>query len=198
MIVHERVAEAFAERLVAAAEKLKIGDGLLPETEMGPLVNRGRVGAVHDYTEIGKAEGARLLTGGRPLDEGELAEGAFYAPTIFTDATADMRIAQEEVFGPFVSILPVQDYDEAIARRQLDDLRPLLRHLHRERAHGLPRDARHQRRPGLYQRGHDRRRATSALRRHEAERQRPPRAGRKAVEEFSEIKTVFVSYPTVE
>ena len=133
VIVHERLAKEFAERLVAEAEKLKIGDGLEPETGMGPLVNTGRVGAVHAYTEIGKEEGARLLTGGKTLDEGEFAGGAYYAPTIFTDATADMRIAQEEVFGPFVTILPVKDYDEAIARRQLDDLRPLLRYLHRER-----------------------------------------------------------------
>src|SRR5262249_44970204 len=93
VIVHARVAAPFAEKLVAAAEKLHIGDGLLPETDMGPLVNSGRVSAVHEYTEIGGREGAQLLTGGLPLREGELADGAYYAPTIFTDVRPEMRIA---------------------------------------------------------------------------------------------------------
>ena len=169
VIVHERLAKEFAERLVAEAEKLKIGDGLEPETGMGPLVNTGRVGAVHAYTEIGKEEGARLLTGGRTLDEGELAGGAYYAPTIFTDATrrdahragGGLRSLRHDPAG--------EGLRRGDPRRQLDDLRPLLRYLHRERAHGLPRDARHQLRPGLYQCWDNRRRAASALRRDEAE-----------------------------
>src|SRR5260221_6489958 len=73
VIVQENVATAFAEQLVAAAEKLRIGDGLLPETDMGPLVNKGRVAAVHEYTEIGGPEGAQLLTGVRPPGGGERA-----------------------------------------------------------------------------------------------------------------------------
>ncbi len=81
---------------------------------MGPLVNRGRVKAVHEYTEIGKYEGAKLVTGGVTLTENAYSDGAFYRPTIFTDVEPTMRIAREEVFGPFVSIVPVNSYEEAI------------------------------------------------------------------------------------
>jgi len=114
IILHKAVQQAFTDRLVALTEKLHIGDGLDPAIEMGPLVNLGRSKAVHQYTEIGKQEGAKLVTGGAPLTEGDYSEGAFYQPTIFTDVRPDMRIAQEEVFGPFVSILPVASYKQAI------------------------------------------------------------------------------------
>ncbi len=114
VIVQRGALKGFTERLAAAAEKLRIGDGLKPEVEMGPLVNMGRVKAVHEYTEIGQREGARLVSGGAPLTESEYSEGAFYRPTIFTDVTPDMRIAREEVFGPFVAIIPVDSYEEAI------------------------------------------------------------------------------------
>ncbi|MBF6591022.1 MAG: aldehyde dehydrogenase family protein [Ktedonobacterales bacterium] len=195
VIIHERVASAFAEKLVATAEKLRIGDGLLAETDMGPLVNAGRVQAVHAYTEIGVSEGARLLTGGRPLTDDELAGGAFYAPTVFTDATTEMRIAQEEVFGPFVTILPVRDYDEAIgaanatiyglscaiftenartAFRAMRDINAGLIYINAGTTGAEP----HLPFGGTKQSGNGHR-----------------ELGRKAVEEFSEIKTVFVSYP---
>ncbi len=114
VIVQRGALKGFTDRLVAAAEKLRVGDGLLPEIDMGPLVNMGRVKAVHEYTEIGKREGAKLVTGGVALNEGEHSEGAFYKPTIFTEVTPEMRIAREEVFGPFVSIIPVDTYEEAI------------------------------------------------------------------------------------
>lgn len=114
VIVQRSALKGFTDRLVAAAEKLRVGDGLLPEIDMGPLVNMGRVKAVHEYTEIGKREGAKLVTGGMALNEGEHSEGAFYKPTIFTEVTPEMRIAREEVFGPFVSIIPVDTYEEAI------------------------------------------------------------------------------------
>ncbi len=114
VIVHRAVQQAFTDRLVAAAEKLDVGDGLDPAKTMGPLVNKERVKVVHKYAEIGKQEGAKLLIGGRPLSEDKYADGAFYAPTIFTHVHSNMRIAREEVFGPFVSIMPVTSYDEAI------------------------------------------------------------------------------------
>ncbi len=114
VIVQKAVLQPFLERLVAAAEKLRIGDGLDPQSDMGPLVNKGRVNAVHEYTEIGKHEGARLVTGGGPLVDSAHEDGAFYLPTIFTDVHPDMRIAREEVFGPFISVLPVATYEEAI------------------------------------------------------------------------------------
>ena len=162
---------------------------------MGPLVNVGRVSAVHEYTEIGKAEGARLLTGGQPLSEGELAKGAFYAPTVFTDTTKDMRISQEEVFGPFVSILPVANYDEAIAVanstmyglscaifsensrtvfRAMRDINAGLVYINAGTTGAEP----HLPFGGTKQSGNGHR-----------------ELGWKAVEEFSETKTIFVSYP---
>lgn len=115
VIVQRGVLQSFTERLSAAAAGLHVGNGLNSETEMGPLVNMGRVKAVHDYTEIGKREGARLVFGGEILSDSEHSEGAFYKPTIFTDVTPEMRIAREEIFGPFVSLIPVDSYDQAIA-----------------------------------------------------------------------------------
>jgi len=114
VIVQKSVQRAFTDRLVAAAEKLRVGDGLNPQTDMGPLVNTGRVKAVQGYSEIGKLEGAKLVLGGSPLNEGDYREGAFYKPTIFTDVGPTMRIATEEIFGPFVSIVPVASYEEAV------------------------------------------------------------------------------------
>ena len=114
VIVQKSVQQAFTDRLVAAAEKLRVGDGLNPQIDMGPLVNTGRVKAVHEYTEIGKLEGAKLILGGSPLTGDSYSEGAFYKPTIFTDVSPSMRIATEEIFGPFVSIVPVATYEEAI------------------------------------------------------------------------------------
>ena len=115
VIVQRSAQKAFTERLAAAAAKLHVGDGLNPQIDMGPLVNMGRVKAVHEYTEIGKREGAQLVMGGQPLREGEHADGAFYQPTIFTNVAPTMRIAREEVFGPFVSIVPVDTFEEAIS-----------------------------------------------------------------------------------
>src|SRR5438132_3909271 len=103
VIVHKAIQQAFTDRLVATAEKLRIGNGLDEKIDMGPLVNKGRVQAVDEYTRVGKQEGAKLLTGGAPLNHGDYSEGAFYTPTIFSDVSPDMRIAREEVFGPFVS-----------------------------------------------------------------------------------------------
>jgi acyl-CoA reductase-like NAD-dependent aldehyde dehydrogenase len=114
VIVQRSAMQPFTDRLVAATEKLRVGDGLNPDTDMGPLVNRGRVKAVHEYTEIGKVEGAKLVLGGNPLRDGDYAGGAFYAPTIFSEVRPSMRIAKEEVFGPFLSILPVESYEEAV------------------------------------------------------------------------------------
>src|SRR5712691_7716091 len=114
VIIQKSVQQAFTDRLVAAAEKLRVGDGLNPEIDMGPLVNTGRVKAVHEYTEIGKLEGARLVLGGSPLTSDDYRDGAFYTPTIFTNVGTSMRIATEEIFGPFVSIVPVATYEEAI------------------------------------------------------------------------------------
>jgi aldehyde dehydrogenase (NAD+) len=114
VIVQREVLKGFTERLVAAAEKIHVGDGLNPTVQMGPLVNMNRVKAVHNYTRLGQREGAKLVTGGTPLTSGEHSEGAFYKPTIFTEVSPEMRIAREEIFGPFISLLPVETYSEAI------------------------------------------------------------------------------------
>ncbi len=195
VIVHERVAAAFGEKLAATAEKLRLGDGLLPETDMGPLVNQGRVRAVHEYTEIGKAEGATLLTGGRPADDASLDGGAYYAPTIFADVTPTMRIAQEEIFGPTVAILPVKDYDEAIAVAN-SSIYGLSTAIFTENARTVFRAMRDIQSGLVYINA-----GTTGAEPHlpfggmKASGNGHRELGWKAVEEFSEIKTVFVSYP---
>lgn len=114
IIVHREVQEAFTERLVTMARGLRIGFGLDPDVDMGPLINEQQLQTVEKYVEIGKQEGARLLLGGKRLTGGEFDQGYFYAPTIFTDVNFRMRIAQEEIFGPVVAIMPVSSYEEAV------------------------------------------------------------------------------------
>jgi len=111
LIVTPGVAGEFTDRLVDRAGKLKVGDGLDPEVEMGPVINEAALKKVHAYTEIGKQERARLRTGGQVLEK----DGYFYSPTVFVDGRADMRIAREEIFGPSTVVLPVSDLEEAIA-----------------------------------------------------------------------------------
>src|SRR3989454_6673005 len=108
--VHDEVVRRLAER----ASKLRLGDGLDPGTEVGPLINRAQRDRVHSYVEIGKAEGAKLISGGAPASEGALSEGAFYKPTLFDNVKPTMRIAQEEIFGPVLSVITVSSLEEAI------------------------------------------------------------------------------------
>lgn len=114
VIVHRDVAQEFADRFVAAAKKLKLGDGLDPNVQVGPTVSEGQLETVHSYAEIGKAEGAELLLGGKRYTGPGCEKGCFYEPTIFFNVKRDMRIAREEIFGPVVSIIVVDDLDEAI------------------------------------------------------------------------------------
>ncbi|GAC1626150.1 MAG: aldehyde dehydrogenase family protein [Ktedonobacteraceae bacterium] len=195
VIVQKSVQHAFTERLVAVAEKLRVGDGLDPETEMGPLVNTGRVKAVHVYSEIGKHEGAKLVTGGAALTNNEYSDGAFYKPTVFTDVAPTMRIAREEVFGPFISIIPVNSYEEAIQVANgteyglstgifTESSRLTFRAI-REIESGL-----------VYINA-----ATTGSEIHlpfggmKASGNGHRELGSRAVEEFSELKSIFVSYP---
>ncbi|MBI5367237.1 MAG: aldehyde dehydrogenase family protein [Planctomycetes bacterium] len=115
LILHRAIKGAFLERLVEAARKLKIGDGLKAGTEMGPLINEARRTEVASYVEIGKGEGARLVSGGAAHKAGECARGYFFEPTIFDGVTPAMRIFREEIFGPVLSVVTVGDLDEAIA-----------------------------------------------------------------------------------
>lgn len=114
LVVQRKVLKDFTDRFVKRAELLRMGDGLLPETEMGPVINEAQLKHIHRYTKVGVKEGAKLLTGGEIYKKGECAKGFFYLPTVFGDASTKMRIAQEEIFGPTVAIIPVADLDEAI------------------------------------------------------------------------------------
>ncbi|HEU4343252.1 MAG TPA: aldehyde dehydrogenase family protein [Candidatus Binatia bacterium] len=114
LIVHRDIKKELTERLVARAEKIKIGDGLDESVEMGPLINHAAREKVHGYVQIGKEEGARLLAGGSIYEEGKWIDGYFYRPTLFDQVSPEMRIAQEEIFGPVLSIIEVTSFDEAI------------------------------------------------------------------------------------
>ncbi|MBS3117263.1 aldehyde dehydrogenase family protein [Candidatus Woesearchaeota archaeon] len=110
VIVHHKVKKQFEKRLLDHIKKLRVGDGIKKTTDVGPLINQKAVEKVHGYTLIGKQEGARLLHGGRFLNK----KGFFYEPTVFSDVSPSMRIAQEEIFGPSISIIAVKDIKEAI------------------------------------------------------------------------------------
>jgi alpha-ketoglutaric semialdehyde dehydrogenase len=112
--VHKSVYKEFAERFVDRAKSLKVGNGLDSSTEMGPCINEQQLKTVMNYVEIGKNEGAKLLTGGNRPDSGEFAKGWFHAPTVFGDCSPSMRIAQEEIFGPVVSVMPIDNFEQAI------------------------------------------------------------------------------------
>jgi aldehyde dehydrogenase (NAD+) len=114
LILHRDIKKEFTEMVVERAEKIKIGDGLDETVEMGPLINEAARQKVHGYVQIGKEEGARLLTGGTIYEEGKWIDGYFYRPTVFDRVTANMRIAQEEIFGPVLSIIEVQSFEEAV------------------------------------------------------------------------------------
>jgi len=115
IIVQKGVYREFVDRFVARARKLKIGNGLDETVEMGPAVNEGQLNTDLKYIEIAKAEGAKLVTGGNRVDQGDLKHGWFIEPTVFTDVDPKMRIAQEEVFGPVVAVIPCNDLEDAIA-----------------------------------------------------------------------------------
>jgi len=114
VIAHETVYGALQSKLVAAAEKLRLGPGWEDDTDVGPVINKDAIEKIHSYTEIGRNEGATLLTGGEPATDGDLAKGFFYRPTIFADVEPGMRVAQEEIFGPTTALIKVRDFDEAI------------------------------------------------------------------------------------
>jgi aldehyde dehydrogenase (NAD+) len=115
VIVQRGVYDALQSKLVAAAERLQLGPGWEDETDIGPVINRSALEKIDSYTQIGKGEGARLLTGGEIASGDGLGDGFFYRPTIFGDVEAGMRIAQEEIFGPTTALIPVDDFDDAVS-----------------------------------------------------------------------------------
>ena len=113
LICHEAVHDRFVEMIQAEAEMLVLGDGNDDDTDVGPLINEAAVDTVHRYVEIGQDEGATLVMGGSPATVDGL-EGHFYEPTLFTDVTPNMTIAQEEIFGPVLATFEVSSYEEAV------------------------------------------------------------------------------------
>ena len=113
VIIHEAIADSFVARLAEHAAQLRVGPGQ-ENPDLGPLISRRQYERVTDYIDIGQNEGAQLVTGGgRPADP-RLREGFFVAPTIFQSVNADMRIFQEEIFGPVLSVTAFSDEEEAI------------------------------------------------------------------------------------
>ena len=112
--VHKSIYKEFVGRVVERTRKLKVGNGLDPTVEMGPVINEQQVQTVMNYVEIGKKEGAKLLAGGHRLDKGEHAKGWFHEPTVFGDCDPKMRVAQEEIFGPVVSVIPIDSLEQGI------------------------------------------------------------------------------------
>ena len=113
-IVHEDIHDEFVDRFVEKSESYVLGDPLDEETTMGPLTTADQLETVKDYIQVGKDEGATLATGGSTPDDEALADGHYVEPTVFTDVSNDMRIAQEEIFGPVQTIQSFETYEEAI------------------------------------------------------------------------------------
>jgi aldehyde dehydrogenase (NAD+) len=114
IVVHTKVYDAFVEKLAGRAKKLRVGNGLDANVQMGPSVSQGQLDTVKEYVQIGKGEGARVVAGGNALTDGDYAKGFFHEPTVFADVTPDMRIAQEEIFGPVTAVIKCKSFDEAI------------------------------------------------------------------------------------
>lgn len=113
IIIHKKRYEEFKEVFLNKVKALKLGSGLDPKVGVGPVINKSQLKSINEYVDIGQKEGAKLLYGGKII-EGELESGCFHEPTIFADVKANMRIAQEEIFGPVTALIPVNSYEEAI------------------------------------------------------------------------------------
>lgn len=116
VFVAEEARDRFVDRLVARTRKLKVGDPMHPDTQVGALISREHFERVAAWIERGKAEGAKLLCGGERFTDGPLASGNFMTPAIFASCTDSMAIAREEIFGPVMCVLEFKDEDEAVAR----------------------------------------------------------------------------------
>jgi aldehyde dehydrogenase (NAD+) len=115
LVVHKKVYKKFSEKLVERAKKLKVGNGLDPKIEVGPVINQAAMEKILGYIEIGQKEDkATLACGGKPLTKGDYKNGYFIEPTVFTNVDRNHRIGQEEIFGPVTSVIPFSTLDEAI------------------------------------------------------------------------------------
>src|SRR3984957_502598 len=116
LFVEKKIYDEFVERVADFSKTLRVGDGIDPETQVGPLVSEEQLKRVTGYLAIGRQEGAKPLSGGERLTDGPLAKGYFVLPTVFANVRDDMRIAQEEIFGPVISAIPFTDIEEVIER----------------------------------------------------------------------------------
>lgn len=115
IVVHKKIYKQFAAKFVEKAKALRVGDGLNAATDVGPVINQNAVNKIIGYIEIGKKEDrAKLVCGGEQITAGAHGHGFFIQPTIFTDVAPDMRIAQEEIFGPVTAIIPCDSLDNAV------------------------------------------------------------------------------------
>lgn len=114
IVVHEAVYNKFLKMFANAASALRLGNGLLKTTDVGPIINDSQMEKVLNYIKIGQREGAKLVIGGRAYRKGPCSKGYFIEPTIFADVKQKMRIAQEEIFGPVVSVMKAKDLKDAI------------------------------------------------------------------------------------
>jgi aldehyde dehydrogenase (NAD+) len=115
LVVHKKVYKKFCERLVERVKRLRVGNGLDPKTEVGPVINHQAMEKIHGYIEIAKNhDKATLACGGNLLTKGPFKNGYFIEPTVFTDVSPKMRVGQEEIFGPVTSVIPFSTLDEAI------------------------------------------------------------------------------------
>ena len=114
VIVQRGAVDEFQERLVERVQKLRLGPGWEPDTDVGPVINAPQLARVESYIPVGVQEGARIATGGHRPQDGSLARGYFFEPTVFVDARPEMRIAQEEIFGPVTAVIRADSLDEAI------------------------------------------------------------------------------------
>lgn len=116
VFVQEAVAAEFTEKYAAAVAALKVGNGLDPDTDIGPLINEEAAAKVESHVADARAKGAAVLTGGYRLTDGPYARGVFYAPTVLAQVTEDMKIMHEETFGPVAPVLTFRTEEEVIAR----------------------------------------------------------------------------------
>ncbi|MCL5959283.1 MAG: aldehyde dehydrogenase family protein [Chloroflexi bacterium] len=114
VIAHEAIERELTDRLLNRIKTLRLGNGLDTATDIGPIINESQLHKIHSYVQVGLKEGADLLVGGQICSDGECAGGFFYKPTLFSGVRPDMRIAQEEIFGPVCAIIGVKSLDEAV------------------------------------------------------------------------------------
>ena len=114
IVVQKGVYDQFVEKLAGRAKKLRVGNGLDGNVDMGPNVSASQLATVESYVKIGSEEGAKIVAGGKALRDGDFGKGFFHQPTVFADVKPSMRIAQEEIFGPVTAVMKCENLDEAI------------------------------------------------------------------------------------